>query len=211
MRGRFLTVVLAGVAVMAMAGPAAAVTNLVVNGDFTNPGAGSGWRQQASIPGWFSENGDRIEVGNAGVYGATCFSTGCQVLEVNANRFGSVSQIVTGLTPGARYELGWSMAGRADSGPQWLGISVDGAAAGAMASNGFAGWTDTVHRFTAGGTSARLNFASTDVGGRPSYGNLVTNVSLGMVPEPATWAMLIAGFGMVGFAMRRRGREMVAS
>lgn len=24
------------------------------------------------------------------------------------------------------------------------------------------------------------------------------------VPEPATWAMLIAGFGMVGFAMRRR-------
>jgi hypothetical protein len=26
----------------------------------------------------------------------------------------------------------------------------------------------------------------------------------GIVPEPATWAMLIAGFGMVGFAMRRR-------
>jgi hypothetical protein len=26
----------------------------------------------------------------------------------------------------------------------------------------------------------------------------------GVVPEPATWAMLIAGFGMVGFAMRRR-------
>ncbi len=30
------------------------------------------------------------------------------------------------------------------------------------------------------------------------------------VPEPATWAMLIAGFGMVGFAMRRR-RASVAS
>lgn len=26
----------------------------------------------------------------------------------------------------------------------------------------------------------------------------------GAVPEPATWAMMIAGFGMVGFAMRRR-------
>ena len=26
------------------------------------------------------------------------------------------------------------------------------------------------------------------------------------VPEPATWAMLIAGFGMVGFAARRRAR-----
>ncbi len=27
---------------------------------------------------------------------------------------------------------------------------------------------------------------------------------MGVVPEPATWAMMIAGFGMVGFAARRR-------
>jgi hypothetical protein len=26
----------------------------------------------------------------------------------------------------------------------------------------------------------------------------------GIVPEPATWAMLITGFGLVGFALRRR-------
>lgn len=30
------------------------------------------------------------------------------------------------------------------------------------------------------------------------------NGDFGVVPEPATWAMLISGFGMVGFAMRRR-------
>ncbi len=29
------------------------------------------------------------------------------------------------------------------------------------------------------------------------------------VPEPATWAMLIGGFGMVGAAMRRRGAGLV--
>lgn len=29
---------------------------------------------------------------------------------------------------------------------------------------------------------------------------------LAAVPEPATWAMLLAGFGMVGFALRRRQR-----
>lgn len=29
-------------------------------------------------------------------------------------------------------------------------------------------------------------------------------VSAGAVPEPATWAMMIAGFGLVGSAMRRR-------
>lgn len=31
-------------------------------------------------------------------------------------------------------------------------------------------------------------------------------VDLAVVPEPATWAMMIAGFGMVGAAMRRRRR-----
>ena len=29
----------------------------------------------------------------------------------------------------------------------------------------------------------------------------------GVVPEPATWAMMIAGFGMVGGAMRSARRE----
>jgi hypothetical protein len=28
--------------------------------------------------------------------------------------------------------------------------------------------------------------------------------SIGAVPEPASWAMLIAGFGLVGAAQRRR-------
>ena len=45
--------------------------------------------------------------------------------------------------------------------------------------------------------------------GNPDYAN-EPNVETWLVrgdariPEPATWAMLIAGFGMVGFAMRRR-------
>jgi hypothetical protein len=32
------------------------------------------------------------------------------------------------------------------------------------------------------------------------------NLTVSVVPEPATWAMMIAGFGMIGFAMRRRSR-----
>ena len=31
------------------------------------------------------------------------------------------------------------------------------------------------------------------------------------VPEPATWAMMIAGFGLVGAAMRRRNGKMAVS
>ncbi len=37
-----------------------------------------------------------------------------------------------------------------------------------------------------------------------SFSNGIVNGLTGAVPEPATWAMLILGFGMVGGAMRRR-------
>lgn len=41
----------------------------------------------------------------------------------------------------------------------------------------------------------------------PGGGDFVASVSgtfAGAVPEPATWALLVAGFGLVGFAARRR-------
>jgi hypothetical protein len=31
------------------------------------------------------------------------------------------------------------------------------------------------------------------------------NFLVGSVPEPSTWAMMLAGFGLIGMAMRRRG------
>lgn len=39
----------------------------------------------------------------------------------------------------------------------------------------------------------------------------VDNFAIGAVPEPATWAMLTLGFGVLGGAMRRRTRQAVAS
>jgi hypothetical protein len=38
-------------------------------------------------------------------------------------------------------------------------------------------------------------------------GTGIDNVALGAVPEPATWAMMIGGFGMVGGAMRSARRK----
>ena len=34
--------------------------------------------------------------------------------------------------------------------------------------------------------------------------NVVLNSAVAAVPEPATWAMMLVGFGGIGFAMRRR-------
>lgn len=43
----------------------------------------------------------------------------------------------------------------------------------------------------------------------PFFGNgtlTISPVAAGAVPEPATWAMMLAGFGAIGFAMRRRSK-----
>jgi len=42
--------------------------------------------------------------------------------------------------------------------------------------------------------------------GNGSYGGQLT-FAPGAVPEPATWALLLLGFGTVGFAMRRRNKQ----
>ena len=39
--------------------------------------------------------------------------------------------------------------------------------------------------------------------------NVTSRTSDSAVPEPATWAMMLAGFGAIGFAMRRKRRQAV--
>ena len=46
-------------------------------------------------------------------------------------------------------------------------------------------------------------------GSNGSYGGQATFVPEAAVPEPATWAMMLFGFGAIGFAMRRRRKENV--
>lgn len=54
---------------------------------------------------------------------------------------------------------------------------------------------------------ARLGIADFTPGERrfvATFADGTTLAGTGAVPEPATWAMMLAGFGAVGFAMRRR-------
>ena len=47
------------------------------------------------------------------------------------------------------------------------------------------------------------------VGRTINIGNFsITQSTAGAVPEPATWAMMIAGFGMIGAGMRTRRRKV---
>lgn len=49
-------------------------------------------------------------------------------------------------------------------------------------------------------------FALTGVNFAPGNFSLTINEAVNAVPEPATWALLFAGFGIVGGALRRRQR-----
>ncbi len=70
------------------------------------------------------------------------------------------------------------------------------------------------------GAFDNFSFAYTDAAGNPFTGGGNANTGLieiiddisfraGGVPEPAAWAMMLAGFGLVGSAMRRREKVAV--
>ncbi len=47
-----------------------------------------------------------------------------------------------------------------------------------------------------------LNITGNNTG--PGLGTLAGTVSMSAVPEPTTWAMMLIGFGVVGYSLRRR-------
>lgn len=66
-----------------------------------------------------------------------------------------------------------------------------------------------------GVASPLANYAYTGSGNWNQYSALNVGVQIesgtGAVPEPATWAMMIGGFGMVGGSMRYRRRKITVS
>ena len=131
---------------------------------------------------------------------------------------GPLSQLITGLTPGNAYTLGFDFAFAQQAGfdgvtiQRWavtFGSESATTAAYNVPNHGFSGWERASFDFTASSASQVLSFVA--------YGNvpvppfaLLDGVVLsdptvvGGVPEPSSWAMLIAGFGIIGVAARRR-------
>ena len=60
------------------------------------------------------------------------------------------------------------------------------------------------------GTFDRLTFDGTNGGGGFQLDNVNLRVVEGAVPEPSTWAMMLLGFGAVGYSMRRSKRAKVS-
>jgi len=200
-------------AAVLLAGSAQAA--LVANGSFengTNP-PGSGFSTLAAgstdLAGWTIGRGGIDWIG--GYWQA---ADGVRSIDISGNAPGSISQTLT-TSIGHRYIVTFDLAGNPDGGPaiKSLDVSVNGTgnATYNFDTTGFSrsnmGWASQSYSFIATSTSSTLAFAGLN---QDAYGAALDNVAVSQVPEAATWAMLIAGFGLVGAAARRR-RMVVAA
>lgn len=142
-----------------------------------------------------------------------------------AYHLGKLTQAVTGLIVGQTYTLTFDFAGAQEynygNGPStdsWYfgfeNMNIDQQSAVLNNSyKGFTGWNTQTFSFVATQTSDTLYFLAQGApAGQPPF-SLLDNVSLvgaygtvSTAPEPATWAMMLLGFGIIGASLRTRRR-----
>ena len=193
------------VAALAACSHAAAVS--VVNGDFEATPLGSGWTLTPTTA-----------VAAVAAYAGCCAGPGVYPGGSNAAFFGwgnqeggSISQYISTVI-GQQYVVTFGYGAIAASLPQQLRAAVDNTGV----SNLVVSATGTFDRsailsayslsFVANATTTRLSF--TDISTvTNNVDGVLDDVSVTAVPEPGSYAMMLAGLAMVGaVARRRRGR-----
>ena len=207
-----MRMLLATAAAALLATGASAVT--VVNGSFEDgialPDGGFttlATGDTTSLPGWevLSDGVDYI-----GTYWQA--SNGSRSLDLSAATSGGVMQTVTGFETGKRYKMTFDVSGNPGGGDNPKGIMVS--ATGGVAqeffylltpanSNSNMLYQTYTYYFTASSGTQDIQFRSAEYN---PYGSVLDNVSISLVPEPATWGLMLAGFAMTGGLVRRRAR-----
>lgn len=215
--------ILAAAASVSAATSAQAATNLL-----NNPGFESGValpmgevnlaaNDTTSITGW-KVLGAGVHYVNNSIWDAAAGSRSVELLGNN----GGVGQRVYGFTAGKTYVLKFNVSAdpaNIASGPVDLGYTVS--ITGGVAENPFYTFvpgTNTAtnmmyslqqYIFVASNSFQDLQFRAR---GRSSgFGPVIDSVSISVIPEASTWAMLVVGFGLVGVASRRRKQAAVAA
>ena len=195
-------------ALLAMAAPASA--SVLFNSTFDGLQAYGTWNVHATADGWTAVAGPGIELQN---HVAGDPSTGAATdvfVELDSHANSAMSRTIT---DEGNYVLDFLYSPRPGVGDLSNGISIflngnllDPPGNLSAVGGGNTMWSaySTSFHATAGSI---LTFAAT--GTNDSLGGYVDNIKLstGAVPEPATWAMMIFGFGGVGAAIRRRRQQ----
>ena len=216
-------------AALLVSASAANATNIIMNGGFESPqisdsccttAPGSG-----TVAPWTVGSGN-VNVVN-GTYGSAngnLAKEGNQYLDlIGEGGAGSISQSFSTVLNQV-YTLTFSYShnifgGSSDGAPPFsadfsVGNSnnqlLHGSVTHSSGTNTNLGWQTFTGSFVGTGAPETLNFTNTS----PTTGNagiFLDAISVSAAPEPATWMMMIGGFGVAGVAMRRRRRETLAT
>lgn len=222
--------ILAALAALA-ASPAAAATNLIVNGDFETPAPADGQfkifgKGSQALTGWnvvgLTNNAVSL-LSTDYVEPNVAFTSESGVVAMDISG-GDRPNLATGVNQTVATQIGQTYrltfwVGNADGSGNGnyrndsiLDLSIDGAARehfvnGAITHHGV-NWVEVTRTFTA--TRADTNIAFFNGTTADGFTGL-DNVSLSAAPEPAAWSLMIGGFGLAGAALRRRARHARAA
>ena len=212
-----LTILVAGL--MASAG-ANAATNLVINGGFESAANGPASGSNSSyynvgpapadhpVPGDFgwSVTTNNVDIISYQTYGPAPKNGGSYGLDlVGYGSTGAIGQSISTIA-GQKYNVSFDYSSNPGISDPTAIVTFNGTTLGSV--TGGTGWQAFNGVFT--GTGSPDTFALSETFGGNNGGVFLDNISISAVPEPSTWAMLLLGFGAIGWAMRSNRRRLIA-
>ena len=200
--------------VAALSFGSAANAATIVNGSFENSSINPGGFTTVNagspvINGW--------SVGGASVDYIGSYWTaqnGARSIDLAGSGIGNISQVIATVV-GQLYNVSFYVSRNPDGGitPRTGFVDVGGSQTLITFGNAASGptnmaWELKNYTFTAAATNTTLRFSADPATSGSAYGMALDNVMIAAVPEPATWLMMLFGFGLIGGALRSRKKQM---